>query len=208
MSAAQTGSAAFNNRPQFVDDPLLNDRLSRALTHTAAFSWSHPGTQGNAFARLTFSDARQLDGAEANFQQLNFQVSGTHQIDRRRSWSGNLTLQSTMQRSLPLVQARANDPALPVQQRSQSANGEVAWVHNRMFDVPRLNFSSRLHLSFDTQRQPGELIPLPDRESAAWENRLDYRVGRLESSFSLRVALVDGRQQFFAVWRLQRTFGG
>jgi hypothetical protein len=96
----------------------------------------------------------------------------------------------------------------PARQQSQSASGELSWRHNRMFDVPRLNFTSRLRLSLNTQNQSNQIVPLPDRETASWENKLEYRVGRLESAFTMRIARTDGRQQAFVMWRLQRTFGG
>jgi hypothetical protein len=77
-----------------------------------------------------------------------------------------------------------------------------------MFDVPRLNFTSRLRLALNSQRLTDEIVPLPQRETGSWENRLDYQVGRLESSWSVRLSRVDARQFLLFMWRLQRTFGG
>lgn len=209
VGLGQNIGVSLNSRSERFDDPLLDERVSKTLTQTLAFSWSRPGESGPVFARLTLADARQFDGEQAKFQQVDFQLSGTHDIDRHRSWSASLSAQSSVQRSLQVLQVGDAASLLTNQrQRSHSAGGEVTWRHNRMFDVPRLNFSSRLHVSMGTQRSSDQLLPLPDRETAAWENKLDYRVGRLESSVSLRVSRVDGRQQVFAMWRLQRSFGG
>jgi hypothetical protein len=117
-------------------------------------------------------------------------------------------VQRTLQRSTQVVEQNSVQSLLALQQKSQSASGEISWNHNRLFNVPRLNFKSRLRVALNTQSQSNELAPLADRETASWENRLDYRVGRLESSLSLRFARIDGRQQMFVMWRLQRTFGG
>jgi hypothetical protein len=138
---------------------------------------------------------------------LNFQLSGTHDIDRRRSWTGDLTLQRAVQQSLPV--ALVGGGTLPaLQQTHQSASGELTWRHLAMFDVSRLNFSSRLRVALDTQLQAEALLPLPQRETLSWENRLDYRVGRLDSALSLRWSRVDQRRFTLLMWRLQRSFGG
>ncbi|MBL0088440.1 MAG: hypothetical protein IPP44_18000 [Ideonella sp.] len=207
VSLSQNASVALANRTQQPNEPTSADGLTRALTQTLAFSWSLPGTQGNAFGRLSLADARQYDAEQAHFRLFNFQLSGTHELDRRRSWTGDLTLQRAAQQSLPIPLAEGT--ALPaLHETHQSASGELTWRHLAMFDVPRLNFSSRLRLALNSQLQTEALVPLPQRETLAWENRLDYRVGRLDSSLSLRWSRVDQRRFTLLMWRLQRSFGG
>jgi hypothetical protein len=207
VSLSQSASVALANRTQLPNEPINADGLNRALTQTLAFSWTLPGTQGNAFGRLSLADARQYDAEQAHFSLLNFQLSGTHDIDRRRSWTGDITLQRAVQQSLPVpVSGGFTLPAL--HETHQSASGELAWRHLAMFDVPRLNFSSRLRVALDNQLQAEALLPLPQRETLSWENRLDYRVGRLDSSLALRWSRVDRRRFTLLMWRLQRSFGG
>lgn len=207
VSLSQSASVALANRTQLPNEPLNADGLNRALTQTLALSWSMPGAQGNAFGRLSLADARQFDAERAHFSLLNFQLSGTHDIDRRRSWTGDITLQRAVQQALPVpVVGGSTLPAL--HERQHSASGELAWRHLAMFDVPRLNFSSRLRVALDTQLQAEALLPLPQRETLSWENRLDYRVGRLDSSLALRWSRVDQRRFTLLMWRLQRSFGG
>jgi hypothetical protein len=206
-SASQSASVALSNRTRLPDEPTLDDRLSRALTHTVAMTWTMPGTSGSAFGRLSAADARQFDAEQAHLQLYNFQLSGTFELDRRRSWSGDITLQRSSQRSLPLPLAEGL-PLAALQQSTRSASGELTWRHLAMFDVPRLNFTSRLRLALNSQRLTDEIVPLPQRETGSWENRLDYQVGRLESSWSVRLSRVDARQFLLFMWRLQRTFGG
>ena len=209
-SFAQGGSATVSQgTPSDSIEPLLSDRVSKSLTHSMSLNWNRPSAEGAAFARLSMSDARQLNNERAHFQQANFQLSGTYEVDRSRSLSGDITLQRTIQKSLQVQRPGDFDPfLLDVQQKSSGGSGEVSWRHSRLFNVPRLNFSSRFRVALDTQNASNQLLALADRETLSWENRLDYRVGRLDSSISLRLARVDGRQQMFAMWRLQRSFGG
>lgn len=206
-SLSQSASVAVANRSREAEAPIRDDRLSRALTQTLSLGWSHAAAQGHAFARASLSDARQFDAEQAHFRLLNLQLSGTHEIDRRRSWSGDLTLQKALQGSLPLP--LADGSVLPaLRQSSHNASGELSWRQLAMFDVPRLDFSSRLRVALNSQRQTDEILPLPQRETLSWENRLDYRIGRLDSSASLRWSRVDARRHLLLSWRVQRSFGG
>ena len=89
---------------------------------------------------------------------------------------------------------------------THSASGEVTWRAQRVFGVPRLRFQSRVRLSTDTQTSDIVLLALPDRESAVWENRLDYLVGRLELSATLRLSKTDELWRELLLLRLQRNF--
>jgi hypothetical protein len=139
------------------------------------------------------------------------QLSGTHDIDRRRSWTGDLTLQRIFQRSRSI--APTTGPTVPVspfdfdRQITHTVSGEIAYRQTQMFDVPRLSFTSRLRMSFDSQHQSQALVPLPDRESGSWENRLDWQVGRLDASLSLRAGRVDDTWRNTFSLRLLRNFG-
>ena len=189
----------------------LNDPVSRALAHSLGVTWNHVGADHNAFFRLSLSDARQFDGERAHLQLLNLQLSGTHELDRRRSWTGDLTLQRIFQRSRSL--APATDPSLPPnpfdfdRQITHTVSGEIAYRHTFLFDVPRLTLTSRLRVSHDAQRQAQALVPLPDRESASWENRLDWQIGRLDASLGLRAGRIDDTWRHTLHLRLLRNFG-
>ena len=49
---------------------------------------------------------------------------------------------------------------------------------------------------------------LPDRESLSWENRLDYAIGRLLFSASLRISEANRNQIRLLMLRVQRDFDG
>lgn len=183
-----------------------DDGLSRALTHTAGLTWFSTGTDRNAFVRLNLSDARQLDGDHARFSMINLQLNGTFELDRFRSWSADMTVQRVHQTSLML------DPFQPLaapgstRQITHSASGEITWRQQRLFGVPRLRFQSRLRLSYDTRSTINELSPVFDREEASWENRVDYQVGRLETSAIVRASRTDGYWRGLVHLRVLRSF--
>ncbi len=180
--------------------------LSRALTHTAGLSWYSAGADRNAYVRLGASDARQLDGERAHFSMINLQINGTYELDRLHSWSGDLTVQRVFQSSLML------DPLLPqnstgaTRQITHTASGEITWRQQRLFGTPRLRFQSRLRLSYDTRSAFNDLLPISDREEASWENRIDYQIGRLDTSGLVRVSRTDGLWRALLHLRLQRNF--
>lgn len=205
-SLGQSISAAYS----FGDAQVpgrLEQGLSRALTHTAGLTWYANRADRNAYVRLSASDARQLDGERAKFQILHLQVSGTHEIDRFRSWSGDLTVQRVFQHSLVLPTTIG--PASPFgfeRQITHTASGDLSWRQQRVFGVPRLRFQSRLHLSHDARSQANALLAIPDREDASWENRLDYQIGRLETSALVRLSRTDGLWRGLGHLRVQRNF--
>lgn len=206
-SLGQSLSVTRSSGALFAGAAEDDDGHSRSLSHSASLTWSASGVDRSAYARLSFADARQFDGDRAHFQLMNLQVSGSYEVDRNRSWSGDITVQRVLQRSMPLGEPQPFDPFGPSRITTQSASGELSWRQLRVFGVPRLRYTSRLRLSHDTQRQRSALLPLPDRETASWENRLDYQIGRLETALALRVAQIDGSWRQLLLFRVQRNFG-
>ncbi|EHR72965.1 hypothetical protein BurJ1DRAFT_4166 [Burkholderiales bacterium JOSHI_001] len=184
----------------------LDRGLSRTLLHSASATWNRGSTEGSAFARLSVSDARQLDGEQSRFQLINFQLSGNLEIDRYSNWSGDLSVQRVFQRSVT-VTPLPDDPLGFDRQIAHSASGEVSYRHNRAFGVPRLRFVTRLRVSGDRQSLRSALASISDRETLSWENRLDYQVGRLESGVLMRFGESDGAWRRTLTLRVQRNFG-
>ena len=176
----------------------------RTLLDSASLSWQAGSGERNAYARSTFSDAREL-GGQNRFRLFNFQLSGNFAIDNRRSLGGDLTWQRTWQQVA--ITAFDGGPSAPAVSGSTGASGEISYRHLRPFGIAGLRFVSRLKLAQDVLRQPGTLLSLPDRETRLWENRLDYGIGRLDTQLVLRIAEVDGRRRESLMFRVQRSFG-
>jgi hypothetical protein len=204
LNAGQTLSANQNRSSHSELEGVAAS--SRVLLHTLGAAWNVSGENRTAYARATYSDSRELGGAQARFQLFNFQVSGNFEFDRNRSLSGDFTLQRIAQRT---GLQPGTGLGLLVDQRTSSggASGEITYRQQRLFGFPRLRFSSRLKLAQDVLSQPGTLATIPDRETRLWENRLDWLVGRLETQLVFRISEVDGKRRQMLMWRVQRSFG-
>jgi hypothetical protein len=181
---------------------------STALTllHTLGATWSLGGEARSAYARASYSDSMQVGGDQARFQIFNFQLSGNFAFDRNKSLNGDLTFQRSAQSGGDLQ--RVVDSRQPTDRsRSGGVSGSLTYSDRRLFGIPRLRFSSQLHLARDVLNQPGTLATLPDRETRVWENRLEWLVGRLESQLVYRLAEVEGKRRGNVTFRLQRSFG-
>lgn len=175
----------------------------RSVQHNASAAWNVAADGRTGYARLSYNDFTDLGGGPARFQLWNFQLSGNFAINRYQTVGGDFTWQRTDQR----IGVDAALPAGAQRVLSRGASGELAYRHQRLFGFQRLRFSSRIKLAQDVLHQPGMLSAIPDRETRAWENRLDWSIGRLESQLIVRLSEVDGRRRDFLMWRIQRSFG-
>jgi hypothetical protein len=206
LSLSQSLSAARSDSSRDDDEPVRGFDSSRQLTHTGSLTWTTYGGEHTAYGRLSASDSRDLGPARSRFQLLNFQLSGTLQLDRDRSLSGDLTLQRVRQRTAQSIDPlQASVSGLEV--GTDVASGELTYRQQRMFGVPRLRFISRLKLAQDVLKQTQTLVLVPERETRLWENRLEYSVGRLQTHVVVRLSQIDGTWRDFIMWRLQRNFG-
>lgn len=203
---------------------------TRMLTHNAGVSWSKSKDASLTMVRVSASDSRGLDGNQEYFQMLNLQFSSNLQSGSYSSWSGNLTVQATRQGAsavaLPFSAGETGNSTLQSATShhsfTTSSSGSVSYQHSRLFGVRNLRFSSDLRLN--------SLALLPvlgspkDQETAAWENRFTYLVGRTQLHVTTLIARSvvpiygrnpDGSEQLSGVTRtnkaimfsLMRSFG-
>ena len=188
FEANQSLAARFGN-----SGPVIGLESTRQVTHGASVSWnrrSEDGT-GTAMIRLSASDSRALDGYRDYFQMINLQASSSLATSSTTSWSGNLTIQSIRQGGEnPMRMDSSMQNANPYSLGENTYNGgftttssgSITYQNNRLFRVRQLRFVSDLRLNGQA------LLPLfggpQSQELAAWDNRLDYLLGRT----TLRVA--------------------
>lgn len=176
-------SQGFNETMETGDE----DSVHR-LDHSVSLAWSQTATQGTTLVQATLADMRHLSDAEDNEQLLNLQASRTQTVSQRSSLSGHFTIQA-VRNSFP---GETNHDFLT------TATGQVNFEHQRAFGVPRLRFQSNLYMS------RASLDEGVDR--AEWENRLDYTIGLLVSSLSLRL-MDDGQDNTSLLYfRVTRRF--
>jgi hypothetical protein len=160
-------------------------QTTRQLSNGASLSWDVGGERGASMVRLSASDARSLDGRKEFFQMVNLQASSALSTGNYSSWNGSLTVQAVRQgyasaAGVAAVQAQSGKSFTP------TSTAAVTYQQQRLFNVRNLRYSSDLRLNGQT------LFPVlgstQDQETAAWENRLDYMLGRMRLRVNVLVA--------------------
>jgi hypothetical protein len=184
-----------------------------ALTTTLTAFWNSPGRNGTqAFAGLTLSDARRLGDYSGYFQLANAQANLQVSLSRWSSLSTGLTFQATRSQQDREDGVRPFDPFLDAIEGDwrTSYGVHAMYTHVRAFGVPRLVYTGLLQAnSFDLDSRTVGNVDAPLFEiDWLFENRLEYRIGKLMLSATVRWAEVENRgTSFLAFVRAQRTFG-
>lgn len=184
-----------------------------AITTTLTGFWNSPGTNGTqAFAGLTLSDARRFGEFGGYFQLVNAQANLQVSLSRWSSLSTGLTFQATRSRQDRDDDIRPFDPFIDaIEGDWRSSYGVHAmYTHVRAFGVPRLVYTGLLQAnSFDLDSRTVGNVDAPlFKIDWLFENRLEYRIGKLMLMATVRWAEVENRgTSFLAFVRAQRTFG-
>src|SRR5262245_39978510 len=149
----------------------------------------------SGLASLSASDSRAWGFADSSFQLVNLQLSGQANTGRYSSLVANYTVQATRQAS--------------GEEWTLSRNGGGTYQHGRVFDVAQLRYIAiyeRNDYHLNTRLQGDLNAP---REQVAWsfEQRLEYRIGKLETRVMLRFAEIDGTKNALLFFRIAREFG-
>lgn len=176
MDAGQSLSVSASSRASDTENTS-----TKQLTHNGSVSWDLSQQGGSALLRLSASDSRALDGNQEFFQLVNFQASSSLPASSYSSWNGNLTIQAVRQgkkESLSSVD--------PNRGFVTSSGGSIGYQNQRLFGNRRLRFVSDLRLNSQA------LLPLfgsgVDQEVMAWDNRLNYSIGRTQLQLSMQVS--------------------
>lgn len=160
-------------------------QTTRQLTNGVSLSWDVSNANGSSMVRLSASDARSLDGRKEFFQMVNLQASSSRTTGSYSSWNGSLTIQAVRQgyatqAGVAAVQASSGKSFTP------TSTAALTYQQQRLFGVRNLRYTSDLRLNGQT------LFPVlgstQDQETAAWENRLDYLIGRMRLRVNVLVA--------------------
>lgn len=183
---AMTGSLGHDAQKIWVAGPAASLRLSLSqaingalgvgdtrnaerVDHSISLGWNESIGQGMTLVQVTVSDSRNFGDLSDEQQLVNFQASRYQTITHRSTLSGHLTLQ-TVRREF---EHDFNNGAVT------SATGQITYTQQTLFNVPRLQFNSDLRVS---QASTSE-----GRDRNEWENRLDYTIGLVDTSLSLRL---------------------
>lgn len=198
IEASQGISAGFRNGGNGATNGGIDGSTPKMLTHSGSIGWNMSGEGGSAMVRFSASDSRALGGNQEFFQMFNMQAYSNLPTGAYSSWNGNLTIQAVRQGSaiqlgsLDPNTLDPNSPFNPANQRSFviTSNGSLTYQNQRAFGVRRLRFTSDVRLNSQA------LLPLlagpKDQETAAWENRFDYIIGRTQLRMSILYARTKG----------------
>lgn len=161
------------------------DGTSQQLTHNASLAWNQMTESFGASARLSASDARTLGTSQDFFQIINFQASSNLPATPTSSWGGNLTIQAV--RQAVAADAGLGTPGLrPKGGFVGSSSGSLMYQQQRLFGIRHLRLVSDLRLNGQA------LLPLlggpQSQETAGWENRFDYAIGRTQIRLNFLIA--------------------
>ncbi len=201
LSATSAVSALVN---QDLSTNLSNDESSgnsQLLSHGASLSWRfNPGESSSAFLSVSASDSRSLGDQTASFQLLNLQANGLINLSRYAYANANLTFQWSNQESSTSGAGESSQ---------NSAFGSLSYIHTRFMNVNRLRYTALLNLdtyNVNTRLQ-GTVTAARDPVSKSFEQRLEYRLGRLDLRLSALLAEIDGKKNAMLLLRIGREFG-
>jgi hypothetical protein len=174
-------------------------RRDRALIHGAHASLNRQNGRRSSYARLSFTDRRTSGNRSNVFQLVTLQYSATTQVNRKRSWSGGVSIQYSN---------TSTDMLNHMERRNQNVTygADLNYTERDLFGVTQLNFFSDLRLLSsnlvnEEMRPDFEMETTTDRENMGWRNELTYRIGLLEFRLLASAFVVDDD------WRSQYFFG-
>ena len=201
LSATSAISLILN---QDISTTLSSDDSSgssQLLSHGGSLSWRfHPGEASSVYMAFSASDSRSLGDQRSNFQLLNLQANGLINLNRYASANANLTFQWSSQESASTGAGESSQ---------SSAFGSLSYIHTRFMNVNQLRYTALLNL--DTYnvntRLLGNVSAARDPVSKSFEQRLEYRLGRLDLRLSALLAEIDGKKNAMLLLRIGREFG-
>ncbi len=159
------------------------------LDHTGTVSWNQvAGGGGNSTVQLTLLDSRAVTDTQDEQQLINFQILRVQPLNRSSFLSGNLTVQYV----------RQEFPQLGIGSDVTTATGRVDYQHSNIWGLTNLRFLSNLFVSHAAVDQ--------GIDRSEWDNRLDYTIGLLDTSLSLRLIQIDGQNSSLVMARIARRF--
>lgn len=158
------------------------------LDHSVSLGWNESQGQGMTLVQLTLSDSRNFGDLSDEQQLANFQASRYQTLTHRSTLSGHLTLQTVRRH----FEFGSNNGTVT------SATGQVTYTQQTLFNLPRLQFNSDLRIS---QASTAE-----GRDRNEWENRLDYTIGLVDTSLSLRLMNDGNNNASLLYFRVIRRF--
>ncbi len=190
---------SFDQSASLGFDPDNDEPFRVGLSDSITFSYSGSGDASSTFARLFFSDTRDLIGERDEFQTIQARIGRRIAISRDRRLQGDLTAQAARQVSDGETDIFA------------TASGNFSYSHRDLFDIENLGLRSDLTINIvnidDLFGGRGGRIN-DELLRNDWRNVLSYRIGRLTTSLEATIFQSDEEFGYLALLRFRRDFGG
>lgn len=163
------------------------------------------GDQFNGAATTTLSDVMTSGASGQHYRSLNVGLNGFGQLSPRSSASVNLSFNWSDQ----TIKNTTDSFGQPTNTQRMNMAGSASYNHVRFAGVPGLRYS--LLFSADTTlrdaRMFGDVNGRVDRARHTIDNRLDYRVGLLDTRLSFTINDVGGKKNALLFFQVSRQIG-
>lgn len=195
------GASNFSGRQTVAASRGGTDGEAVNLGHRINFFHSSAEEGARTFVQASLSDRRDITSATPReFQLLQIQINRQSNIDITSDWRANLSFQISRNKT------RGSDA-----DTVGTANGTLGYSANNLFDVRNLIYRGELVLNsvglerlISNEKNTG---PRSEFFRSDWNNRLEYRIGRLAIILSATVFQEDGAYGDFFSLRVRRSFG-
>ena len=197
FSAQERYDLRTNLSQSLSQDFRTNQDDEKRADHAFSITWAGSSTNNRSVVRFSISDSRSLDDEDSAFQLANLQYSGSFRFNRHTQLFGDVTLQKSKQKT--------NGE----QSETMVSNGQLELLRERLFQVPRLRFRSRLKISKQQSENERFIENLKEdvNTDSSWENSLHYRIGRLETQLNLDFIESNDELDRLIKIRITRSFG-
>lgn len=191
---------------QFVTALEGSDGQStRILSQSLSLNWNRSSTRRSSILSASLSDNRSKGGGgrvgnqDRDLQLATLLFSQTENLSRNSRLSGSVSVQ---------VRTTSSDPRFE-ERTTPSGSADVTYLNQMLFGVPMFQYRSTLRWyssNFNTSLDdPTESV---GTEGLFWDNRLDYRIGRLDLRLLLRLSSVNDIDRNLIYFSVRRNFGG
>lgn len=212
-------SGSLNQSVSTARSTGLGSSSTATLGHGASVSFSASANNSlMGYLSANVSDSRSMGDVSSSFQMVNVQLTGNWHIDRNSQLNSNLTWQWTRQKSEGTETVVITDEfGRPLLRDDSSPTGNtsifggVGYSHNRFFGIRGLVY--RLDFRANTNRDNSRRFGDPnaprqeDQITMDLDQRLFYRIGRLDTQLQYRIAEIEGRRNQLIYFRVGRDFG-
>lgn len=211
ISASSSLSAGISQAGNVNQGSGAIEIATRSLSHNANLTWQYSTAQGSLSSGLNASESRSWGDNPSRFQTLNLNVNGQMPLSRYSFLTANISLQSTRNHSRFFLDNTDGTTTEIVQDsESDGAFGNVGYTHSRLFGVRNLRYSLLFNINTIAEgrtREQGNPDALPDRVDKSLEQRVDYRIGRLNANLTHRLAEIAGKRSSSLTLSVGRDFG-